>query len=66
MGAPKIENCSAICIANSRLAVSTKAYTPNGSFESVYKIGNANAAVLPDPVGEETESGTRYKKGKAN
>lgn len=50
MPAPNAANCSAICTASSRVGVRTRANTPNGSSASFCRIGNAKAAVLPEPV----------------
>jgi hypothetical protein len=51
---PKNENYSDICKATSLFGTITKLKMPRGSLNNLFRIGNANAAVLPDPVSEWT------------
>jgi hypothetical protein len=47
---PNTLNCSAIWNANSRVGVRITAKIPKGSSDNFWRMGKANAAVLPLPV----------------
>ncbi len=47
---PKKLICSQICKATSLLGTKIMANMPLGSLKSLFNIGKAKAAVLPDPV----------------
>lgn len=52
MGFPRRANCSDIWNANSLVGVRTRQKIPYGSSDNFWRIGRANAAVLPVPVFE--------------
>jgi hypothetical protein len=54
---PKKFICSQICKATSLLGTKITAKMPRGSLKSLFNIGKAKAAVLPEPVSLWTKNG---------